>query len=90
MSQSEGIGEVRAAMAIEDIKDRADQSLLHMGRYSASYAGGSCRSVLTSRFAKYHDIEPTDQLVQFFDASTGALVILPESSMTSPESGGDD
>jgi len=87
---SSEIAQIRADRAIQDIKKRSDDSLMHVGNYTTDAAGGSKRAVLAAEFAKYHSLSRGRELTQFFDPATGALVIVPESKDDESDGGVDD
>jgi len=80
MAQSEQLAKMRAADALQNVTASGDDYLMHIGNYTTSFAGGSITATLGREFCKNHDLQEGDMIQQFFDAKTGALVIIPDSA----------
>lgn len=46
--------------------------------YRTSYAGRSTTATLMGKFCEAHDLGQSDEIQEFYDKNTGALVILPK------------
>ena len=75
---SDRLAQARALEAIEEIKDRDDDSLMYVGEYLTDATNTSKRAVLAAKFAQYHSLDRGQPLNEFFDPVSGALVIVPK------------
>jgi len=73
------IAKLRAERALGEITDR-EARMIFLNEYQTSYSGNSISSALSHRFVDYHEVGTQEPMLQFFDQSTGALVILPKQS----------
>lgn len=80
MAQSEQLAKMRASNALTNVTASEEEQIMHIGTYSTSWAGSSITATLGELFTAHHDLSDGERIEQFFDADTGALVIIPESS----------
>lgn len=78
MASSDSIAGLRASAALENVTGEPGDYVLYIGNYSAGVSGNSIYSVLGDEFVKEHDVSKSDTMMEFFDAKTGALVIIPK------------
>lgn len=55
--------------------------LQYLGSYATSYAGRSTTATIAKEAVNRHSITETDEVLQWIDAETGAIIMVPTSSI---------
>lgn len=82
MSQArEKAARMRAVEALDGVTT-AESRHIYLREYRTSGSGTSTslKGTLHKQFVKHHELETGQDLLEFFDTETGALVILPKQS----------
>jgi len=77
MAAGKKAARLRAERALDGLQDSGSR-ILYCREYTASQSGSSSSLMATLHrdWTRRHGVEPKDELLQFYDEETGALVIL--------------
>lgn len=79
MAAGKTAARLRAQRALDGLLD-SESRIVYCREYTASQSGSSSSVMATLHrdWTRRHDVEPKDDLLQFYDEETGALVIVPK------------